>query len=80
MTSGVKGFLERARPDETQPERQRYHGKSCRRRFNDVTETILLVLMNLCGSGFCVCTSWDSTSRTTTWLKHSTATKTMYIR
>jgi transposase-like protein len=26
--------------DETQPERQRYHGTSCRRRFDDVTETM----------------------------------------
>ena len=44
--------------DDTQPQRQRYQCQACRKRFDDLTGTISLVIISRCGRGFCVCISW----------------------
>ena len=44
--------------DTTQPARQKYRCEACHRYFDDLTGTVLAGIINRCGYGFYVCTSW----------------------
>jgi transposase-like protein len=44
--------------DETQPDRQRYHRHGCRKRFDDLSETISPDTTSRFVSGSWACTSW----------------------
>jgi transposase-like protein len=52
--------------DETKPERQRYRGKSCERRFDDLTDTLFPVTITPFACRYCACISWASPCRITT--------------